>query len=459
MTAAMTAGMTAPRPGLRVLIVDDDRNILRTLVASLKALGCSVQSAATFEIAQELITQSPPDLVLTDIRLGSRSGIDLIAAGAKVAPTTLFVAMTAFAAVDNAVAAIKAGAFDYLPKPFTVSHLEILLQKVRTVLDLRRENAALRRFKGEVDTFAGCTSPAMTRLASTLKQVAPTDATVLLVGESGTGKSSCARLIHRLSNRHAGPFVEVNCASLAESLIESELFGHVKGAFTGAATSRIGKLALAQGGTVFLDEIAELGPSGQAKLLRFLQERVVERLGDSSPIVIDARVIAATNRQLPARVAAGQFREDLYFRLNVFECQLAPLRDRREDVDVLMEQILTDLSRAHHAARRPEITAAVKDRLYAYDWPGNIRELRNVLERLTILASGRATTLDDLPESIRSASPLTAARGFHFQSLEELEREHILQVIAHEPNLERAARILGITTVTLWRKRREYGLR
>lgn len=444
---------------LRVLLVDDDRNIRQTLTASLSSQGCEVQAAASAEEAQRLLQAGPVDLLLTDFRLEGNTGIELIRSAQSVAPPPIAVMMTAYASFENAVSAIKEGAFDYLPKPFSAGQLSHLLRKVRTLAALKRENERLRRSSARSDYFAGMISPAMSRLQEFVAQVAGTDSTVLLVGESGTGKSELARVIHERSKRGHGPFVTVNCTSLAESLLESELFGHVKGSFTGAVQDHVGKVELAGRGTLFLDEVGDLSGGGQTKLLRFLQEKVIERVGSNRPISVDARVIAATNRDLEKAVREGQFREDLYYRLNVFECSLVPLRYRKEDLPILIERLARECLSATGQEEGRKIPEPVMKALLEYRWPGNIRELRNVLERLLVLARGRGMTVDDLPASFRDpARQGSSSSERKLKSLEELEREHISYVLSVEPSQVKAAEILGITKVTLWKKRKEYGL-
>lgn len=454
MTDQVTDAVAADKPRLKVLLVDDDRNIRQTLLASLSAQGCEVRVAASAEEAQRLLGMQPFDLLLTDYRLEGRSGIELIQSAQALKSPPVSVMMTAYASFENAVNAIKEGAFDYLPKPFSTGQLSHLLKKVGTIVELKSENERLRRGSVRREYFSGMTSPSMARLQEFVGQVSGTDATVLLVGESGTGKSELARVIHERSNRSGGPFVTVNCTSLAESLLESELFGHVKGAFTGAVQEHVGKFELADRGTLFLDEVGDLSMGGQTKLLRFLQEKVIERVGSNRIIPVDARVIAATNRNLEEAVREGDFREDLYYRLNVFECPLVPLRFRKEDLPVLVERLIGECG-----ARNRRVPEPVMKALMEYRWPGNIRELRNVLERLIVLSGGREMTLEDLPSSFRDPARIGAAASERrLRSLEDLEREHIAYVLSVEPNQARAAEILGITKVTLWKKRKEFGL-
>jgi DNA-binding NtrC family response regulator len=441
---------------LKVLPVDDDRNIRRILAVSLAEAGCSVESADGVGEALKLLEQKDWDLLLTDFRMGERNGLELIAEAKRRSPDLLCVVMTAFASFDNAVDAVKAGAFDYLPKPFSNAQLEHLLDKIRTVVSLRSENRSLRRRRSAQEYFSGFVSPAMRRLEEFVRKVSPTEETLLLVGESGTGKTELATVIHAQSPRASGPLVTVFCSTLAESVLESELFGHVKGAFTGAVSDRPGKFETAQSGTLFLDEIGELSASAQARLLRFLQDKVIERVGSNTSIPVDTRIIVATNRNLEEDVAAGRFREDLYYRLNILECSLVALRHRKEDLPVLVNRFIDEASQ-QRGRPRPRLDAQGMELLTRYDWPGNLRELKNVIERLVLLSEGETLDMSTLPDSLLRPRALPAESGTP-QSLEELERGHIIRVLQGEPNMEKAAQILGITTVTLWRKRKQFGL-
>lgn len=456
------------QPRLRVLLVDDDKNIRKTLEVTLVLLNCEVVIGASFEEALKLIKSEPLDLMVTDFRLSAdpneKSGLELIRAAKGSCPKLVTVLMTAYTSYENAVLATKEGAYDYLPKPFSKDQLEHLLKKVRTVVSLQKENEKLKKAGSRIDYFKGMTSPATARLEEFVDRVASTEATVLLVGESGTGKSELARLIHERSPRSAQPFVVVNCTSLAESLFESEIFGHVRGAFTGAFQDHPGKFELANKGTLFLDEIGDLSTGAQAKLLRFLQEKVIERVGSNKLIQVDTRVVAATNKALEEAVKAGKFREDLYYRLNVFECTLVPLRHRIEDLPVLMRRFLQEFWVSGGMSEAPAISNSLFESLTNYSWPGNIRELRNVMQRLVFLAVGGQCQMEDLPAAMRRPREERGVGSGQSSSgplcnLEELEKAHIAKVLSIESNQEKASEILGITTVTLWRKRKQYGLR
>jgi DNA-binding NtrC family response regulator len=444
---------------LKILLVDDEKNIRQTLLLTLQNWGHEVVVGENAEEGVKALKANRFDFLLTDFRLGGKSGIDLVKTAREQAEPPVAVVMTAFASFENAVNAVKEGAFDYLPKPFSNAQLEHLVSRVRTLVELKRENRKLRSQRGahREDFFEGQLSPAIQRLEEFVRKVAPTEANVLLSGESGTGKTELARLIHARSPRSARDFVVVNCTTIAESLLESELFGHVKGAFTGAIQDHLGRFELANHGTVFIDEVSDLSLNGQTRLLRFLQEKVVERVGSNKPIPLDVRVIAATNRNLEEAVKEGKFREDLYFRLNIFECQLMPLRYRKDDLPVLIQRFMKEFSTRANLISSKKIADPVMKKLLEYSWPGNVRELRNVIERLILLAGEREMSLDDLPESVKKTAA-SSQFSSEFRTIEDVEREHIEKILAHELNQEKAAKILGITTVTLWRKRKQYGL-
>ncbi len=437
---------------LSVLVVDDDAAILRTLLLTLKSLGCRAMGESGGEAALAAVGKYAPDLLLTDMRMEGLSGVEMIAAALERRPELICVLMTAFASYENAVTAIKAGAYDYLPKPFSVGELEHLLRRVRDLVRLRQENARLRQ--AQSGWFEGLTSPSALGLQKLVGKLAQSDVSVLFQGETGTGKTSLARELHRCSTRSGKPFVEMVCSAIAEPLFESEVFGHVRGAFTGAVRDRAGKFEAAEGGTLFLDEVGELSPSSQAKLLRFLEDRTIERVGDNKPLRLDVRVLAATNRDLRALVAEGRFREDLYYRLNIFECRLPPLRERREDILPLAQRFLRQ---AAGEKELPALSGEARDALLAYGWPGNSRELRNIMERALLLAEGRSVRLVDLPPALSGAAAKEEGSE-RLLTLAELEEAHIRKVLGLGVSMDKAAALLGITTVTLWRKRKELGL-
>jgi len=442
----------------KVLIVDDERNIRSHLATYLKGLGHEPEVAASAEEALAALRGRGFDLVLSDVRMAGMDGLALLGEIRQERPDACVVLMTAYATVPQAVEAMRAGAYDYLVKPFSLDQIGLLLDRVLEVQSLRRENRRLKRAV-EPPTVLDSKSPAMQRALETARQVAASEATVLLTGESGTGKTVLARQIHAWSNRHDGPFVTISCTTLSEHLLESELFGHVKGAFTGAWKDNPGRLEAAAHGTVFLDEVGELSPELQAKLLRFLEERRFERVGGRTTIEVDARLIAATNRDLRAEVEGGRFRSDLYFRLNVVELRLPPLRERRADLDRLVESLLESLSARHGRARVAEPTDAARHAIENYAWPGNVRELVNALERAVVLSRGDMIEAESLPDAVLAPPPrATATADQPAGSLEQIERHHIEQVLAESATLEQAAARLGIGVTTLWRKRKRYGI-
>ncbi len=440
----------------RLLIVDDEKNIRANLAAFFESIGHEVQTAENGRQARALIEAAPFDLVLTDFRMAEMNGLELLAEIKKRRPECLVILMTAYATVDNAVAAMKAGAFDYVTKPFSLEQLQHLTERALQLQGLRAENRALRSAIDETPLLES-SSAAMVRLMETARQAAASEATVLISGESGTGKNVLARQIHRWSPRHERPFVVVNCTTLSEELLESELFGHVRGAFTGAIKDKPGRLEAADGGTVFLDEIADLSAALQTKFLRFVQEQSFERVGGDRTIRVDIRIIAASNRDLRAEVAARRFREDLFYRLNVITLSVPPLRERREDILPLAQWLLTAASVRNRRAPMqlaPEAAAALK----SYQWPGNVRELRNALERAAVLCRSEVIALEDLPDLIFREVPAgTPHEAGQAASLEKIEREHIMRVLAQSATLDEAAATLGINVTTLWRKRKRYG--
>lgn len=442
---------------MRVLVIDDEKNIRTTLALCLEGLGCTVAEAATADAALAAVRRQPYDVVFLDLRLGTGSGLDLLAPILAENPSCDVVMITAYATFDTAVDAIRRGAKDYLPKPFTPIQIENLVRRLgqqrELQLKVRDLESRLQEAPPEVDLETE--SPRMKAVLETARRAAPADTTVLLRGENGTGKGVLARTLHALSKRSGRPFIVVNCPTLSEELLTSELFGHVQGAFTGAVRDRAGLVEAADGGTLFLDEIGELPIGLQSKLLRFLQERTYERVGESRTRKADVRVITATNRDLETAVKTGRFREDLLFRLNVIEITLPPLRERSEDILPVARRFLNSFARS--AGRpTPELSRAAEEVLTGYAWPGNLRELRNAIERAVILWPAPIIEPQAFPERIAArAAGGPRLGGDH--SVDEIEREHIERVIERTPNLEEAARILGIDASTLWRKRKKYG--
>jgi NtrC-family two-component system response regulator AlgB len=439
--------------GLQVMVIDDERNIRATLAVCLEGIGCRVTQAQNGTDALAALARRPYDLAFLDLRLEESSGLDLLPSLLAACPKLDVVIVTAYATVQTAVEAIQRGARDYVPKPFTPAQIRQLVERLAARRALEREVDDLRARLDEAapEVTFETLSPRMRALLDVLDKAARHDVPVLLSGENGTGKSALARRVHQTSGRAKGPFVVVNCPTLSEELLASELFGHVRGAFTGAVRDQPGRVESADDGTLFLDEIGELSPTLQAKLLRFVQEKAFERVGENTTRTADVRIVAATNRDLPAEVAAGRFREDLLYRLNTFELAVPPLRQRREDIAPLGRRFLAFFARG----RALELDADAEAALVAYAWPGNLRELRNAMERATILAPGSRIDAALLPERIVGGAPRGPWLGGDF-TLDEIEREHILHVIGRYEKVEDAARALGIDASTLWRKRKRY---
>ena len=449
--------------GPRVLIVDDERSILDTLQILLRGKGFEVAAAQSGREALERLDEFSPDVILSDIRMPGVSGLDLLAAVRERDPEVPVILMTAQASLQSAVQAVNQGAFYYLQKPFSNDELVAICRRAAETRELRRENHALRREIRRRDR-RGVVRPVgknrgfleVIRLAET---VAPTDSTLLITGESGTGKEILARYVHALSERESGPFVSINCGALPETLLESELFGHVKGAFTGAVRDKVGLLVAAKGGTFFLDEVGEMSPALQVKLLRALQEREVVPVGATEPIPIDVRIIAATNRDLEQEIRRGTFRSDLYYRLNVITLHLPPLRERVDDIPLLAQHFL---QRLREGGRGPfELSEEALAALQRYDWPGNVRELENALERAAVLCRDQVIGLEVLPDRIKNPAPkpLVSERPPENPTLEVIEQAYILWVLRAEGgNKARAAEVLGIDPSTLYRKLNRYGL-
>jgi NtrC-family two-component system response regulator AlgB len=441
-----------------LLLIDDEVSLRRTMRSTLESMGHAVAEAAAGEQAVAQLRRQHFDLAFLDLRLGRESGLDVLPALRREAPDLAVVLVTAYASVGSAVEAMRGGAFDYLPKPFTPNQLRVVLERWQVVHRLRNRVALLEEQVRAANPEADLQTqePAMRQALDVAFQVAASEATVLLRGESGTGKGVLARALHARSPRAAGPFVTVHCPSLSAELLESELFGHVKGAFTGAVQDTEGKAAAAEGGTLFLDEVGDLPPAVQPKLLRLLQDRSYERVGETRSRLADVRIVAATNRDLAAEAAAGRFREDLLYRLNVIEVELPPLRQRPRDLQPLAEHLLRFFARQ---AGKPvtRFSPAAQAALVRHGWPGNVRELRNAVERGVILAAGEEVDLGHLPVQLSSAPAARVEVGGRV-TLEALEKEHIRRVLATAPSLNEAAVVLGINPSTLYRKRKDYGL-
>ncbi|MBG0777395.1 MAG: sigma-54-dependent Fis family transcriptional regulator [Desulfovibrionaceae bacterium] len=450
----------------RLLVIDDEPGHRLMVRAVMEDQGWQVFEAGDGAAGVEFLEREDVDVVLLDMRMPRMDGREALERIQRMDPELPVIMLTAFGTVGTAVEAMKHGAFDYLTKPADNEELAAVLEKAHEYGRLLRENESLKRrleSVGEGGPRIVGASPAMRQLSEFIAQAGPSEATVLIMGESGTGKELVAEGLHHASIRAAKPLIKVNCAALPTNLLESELFGYVKGAFTGAVKDKPGRFQLAQGGTLFLDEIGDMAPELQVKLLRALQERVVEPLGGVRPVEVDVRILAATNRDLKASVREGNFREDLYYRLNVLEVVIPPLRKRLEDLPLLVSHLLDKLARKNRKNVR-SVSPAFLDVLMAYDWPGNVRELENVLERALILS--RADTLgpESLPPQVGAAAEARATAAgdepaHGSVSLEDAERQALVRALeAHGGHRERTAEALGVSRRTLQYKLRKYGL-
>ncbi len=442
---------------LNILVVDDEVNIRKTLAVCLEAEGHRVIAVSNAQDAAAEVARRSFDLALVDLRLGTSSGLDLIPVLLASAPWLKIIVITAYASIDTAVVAIQRGASDYVPKPFTPDQIRMAVNKLAQVRSLEQKLATLQEDLGRLnpEVELAFSSPAMQRALNLARQAAPSEASILLRGESGTGKTVLARAIHGWSNRAGKPMGVVSCPSLPPELLESELFGHVKGAFTGAVRDNAGRIAACTGGTLLLDEIGDLPLSLQPKLLRFLQDHEYERVGASVPCHADVRVIAATNVDLERAVGEGRFREDLYYRLNVIQVHVPALRERPEDIPGLAAHLLAFFAKANHRSFLG-FTSEAQEALVRYAWPGNVRELRNVVERATILCPAPHIGVEYLPAAL--AETPAAPRIGDSITLQQIEEQHIRRVLAASKNLQDAADTLGIDQATLWRKRKQYGI-
>jgi DNA-binding NtrC family response regulator len=433
----------------KVLVVDDERNILNTIGICMESIDIETTLCAKPQEVLHLLQQKVFDLAFVDLKMSPMDGIEVLSEIKQYSPDTTVVIMTAHGSIDSAVSAIKKGAYDYLQKPFDFEELKLFTQKVlehhqlvSEVKELREELADIHG-SGEIITR----NRAMIEQLDLASRIAESTISILIEGESGTGKELVAHYIHQRSDRTGKPFVKVNCAAIPEQLLESELFGHVRGAFTGALKDRQGRFEIADGGTIFLDEIGELSPTIQSKLLRVLQTKDFERIGENITRKVDVRVISATNRDLDEALKEGTFRDDLFYRLNGVRIKLPSLRERPEDIPYLINHFLNKFSK-----ERTEITPDADKALKAYRWSGNVRELENVIERAVLLATNGIIELNHLPEEIRSAPELKAL------SLEEIEKLQIKKVLQIAKDYDEAARILGVDRKTLLNKRKKFGL-
>jgi two-component system response regulator HydG len=448
----------------RALIVDDERAECQLVADALGAAGFATEWVQHPEAALALVGQRAFDVVITDLTMPAMSGTELCRRVKDARPNLPVIVVTAFGSIDAAVAAMRAGAYDFISKPFDVDAVALVLERAVEHHALRREVDALRRVTDKSQQYGTLigTSEAMRRLYGLIEQVKDSDATLLLTGSSGTGKELVAREVHRRGKRGAGPLVALNCAAVPESLLEAELFGHEKGAFTDARFRREGLLVAASGGTVLLDEIGDMPMLLQSKLLRALEERAVRAVGSTREVAFDARLIASTHRDLELAVEQGRFREDLYYRINVIHIELPPLRARGGDVLLLAQTFLAE-SAVRNGRSVTGISARAAERLAAYDWPGNVRELKNCIERGVTLAHADVIDLADLPQKIREFEPrhliVVGDDPNEILPLEEVERRYILKVVeAYQGNKSRAARALGIGRKTLYRRLESFGV-
>ncbi len=452
-------------PQIRVLVVDDDEPHAQAVAESLERVGYDCVVASSGRDGLRLIEEQDFDIVLTDLIMDGVGGMEVLAKAKGELPDAEVVILTGHSGIKSAVTAMQAGATTYLTKPLDIGELRTVADKVSQSQRLARTNLELQRQLNERFGFEGVigNSPTMHTLVQKLRQIAPTTATVLITGESGTGKELVAKAIHNNSPRKYKPFVPLNCAALSENILESELFGHVRGAFTGADRERKGWFEHANGGTLFLDEVGDIPLSTQVKLLRALESGEIVRVGTNESIKVNVRLISATNRDLSEAIGSGGFRQDLYHRLKVVSVKLPPLRSRREDIPLLLDYFLRDFA-ASHGKAVTSITAPARKALMAYPWPGNVRELKNTIESMVVIDSDGVLDVDDLPEDIQAVAPAAVDQGSlpaHLvgRPLDEVERYFVAETLKlTDGNREEAARILGIGERTLYRKIKEYDI-
>lgn len=443
-----------------ILVIDDEKNIRTGLKAALELDGYEVLLAADGDEGMELALHGDVDLVITDLRMPGVSGEEILRRVTSESPGIPVIVLTGHGTVENAVEAMRSGAYDFLTKPLNLDRLSLLVKRALQSRELVLQNRELEREMDDRKSFEHIIgkSPAMLKVFEVVKRVAPTKASVLITGESGVGKELIANALHNLSPRKDSPFVKVHCAALAETLLESELFGHEKGAFTGAVSRKRGRFELAHSGTIFLDEIGEIDQSVQIKILRVLQEKKFERVGGEETLEVDVRVVTATNRDLEREIAEGRFREDLFYRLNVVRIHVPSLRERKDDLPLMISAFIGEFA-AENGKTIEGIDPKARSALYAYDWPGNVRQLRNCIESAVVLSSGPNITLEDIPPSIRPGDEVPSVSIPVGSTLSDAEREVILQTLSSfNGNKSKTAEVLGIGRKTLHRKLDEYGI-
>jgi two-component system response regulator HydG len=449
----------------RVLIIDDNEAHAEAVEEALDRVGYECVTALTGTKGIEVLNGEGADIVLTDLKLPDLSGIEVLKRAKASDPLVEVIVITGHGSVESAVAAMKEGASDYLTKPLNMEELRTRVAKQVEKQRLGRENRALQEVLDKRIGFEGIagSSPQMQRIFDVIRQIAPTDTTVLITGESGTGKELVARALHSRSKRRNGPFVPISCAAFAEGVLESELFGHEKGAFTGAIQKRVGQVEAADKGTLFLDEVGEMPLATQVKLLRVIEQREIQRVGANQLLKVDVRFVAATNRNLKTAIGEGSFREDLYFRLKVVHIDLPPLRERRQDIPLLLEEFLSEFARKH-GKKLKGMTPGARNVLVAHDWPGNARELRNTIENMVVFGRNDVLDLADIPPDIGGGAGPEVAMGAlpptTVRPLVDLEREAIEGALTEvDGNREKAAQLLGISERTLYRKLKSFDLK
>jgi two-component system response regulator HydG len=451
---------------VRVLIVDNDAAHAETVAETLRRVGYDCSVATSGNEGARLIEQESFDVVITDLKMSDLDGLEILARTKHSLPDAEVILVTGHGTIPSAVAAMQKGAFNYLQKPLDLAHLRVITEKASAAVRLRHANVELHRRLDEKFGFEGVvgSSPQMNAVIDRLKRIAPTDASVLIQGQTGTGKELVAQAIHQNSPRKNKPFVALNCAALSENILESELFGHIRGAFTDASTDRIGKFEYAHGGTLFLDEVGDMPLATQIKLLRVLESGEITRVGSNDPTRVNVRFLSATNRDLEESIAAGTFRDDLYHRLKVVTIVLPRLIDRAQDIPLLIEHFIRLFTRRHHKTVK-SISTAARLKLMAFDWPGNVRQLRNVIESMVVVDYDGVLDLDDLPTELSgpvvapAAAPVGSLASLVGKPLTEIEQLVIGETLKFTGgNREHAAEMLGIGERTLYRKIKEYGL-